>query len=107
MIRIETDFTWAPAGRYRKYGDYTGEVFRDDLLVPALKEHDSVTVDLDGVMGYGSSFIEETFGGLIRESGYSEKMLKNILKIKTHEFKSIEQEIWTHIADAETVANQK
>lgn len=107
MIKIETDFTWAPAGRYREFGPYTGEVFRVDLLVPALQKYDSVTVDLDGAIGYGSSFVEETFGGLVREHGYSENELKETLKIKTEEFHSIEQEIWLHISEAETVAKAK
>lgn len=101
MISIETDFSWAPAGRYRKYGQFTGEVFRDDILVPALKEFDSVTVNLDGVMGYGSSFVEESFGGLVREHSFSEADLKKILSIETTEFHSIEKEIWKHISDAE------
>lgn len=104
MINIEKDFTWAPAGRYRKHGDYTGQVFRESLLVPALKESNNVTVDLDGVIGYGSSFIEEAFGGLVRVHGYSQEQLKKRLHIKTVEFPSIKQEIWSYISDAEEVS---
>jgi STAS-like domain of unknown function (DUF4325) len=65
-INIAKEFTRYPAGRFRSDGPYSGERFREDLLVPALKETDVVEVELDGVAGYGSSFLDEAFGGLIR-----------------------------------------
>lgn len=65
-INIAKDFTRYPAGRFRTDGPYSGERFREDLLVPALKATDIIEVELDGVAGYGSSFLDEAFGGLIR-----------------------------------------
>lgn len=36
-----------------------------------LKEHEgTVIVDLDGTSGYGSSFLDEAFGGLVRTDGF-------------------------------------
>jgi len=35
-----------PFGRYRSDGEYSGEAFRDDILAPALRRHDHVTLDL-------------------------------------------------------------
>lgn len=70
VIDIARDFTRFPAGRYRADGPYSGERFRDDLLLPALKQHDRVTIQLDGTMGYGSSFLEEVFGGLVRSKQF-------------------------------------
>jgi hypothetical protein len=51
-----------PAGRNRSDGPYSGEFLRDEKLLPVLAQ-DKVIVDLDGTLGYGSSFLEEAFGG--------------------------------------------
>lgn len=104
-LNIEKDFTWAPAGRYRKHGDYTGQVFREDFLVPALNEASKVIVNLDGVIGYGSSFVEEAFGGLIREENFRKALLKEKLEIYSDEFPSIINEIWKYIDEAEGEIN--
>lgn len=66
MIDIGNDFSRYPGGRYRRNGRYSGEEFRDELLKPALREAESVVVVLDNTIGYGSSFLEEAFGGLVR-----------------------------------------
>ena len=67
VISIAKDFSPTPAGRYRSDGPFPGEKFRDDLLLPALrKDTEPVTVELDGTAGFGSSFLEEAFGGLVR-----------------------------------------
>ena len=71
IINIALDFNQYPAGRFKTDGPYSGEGFREKCLVPALKENDRVTVILDSVPGYGSSFLEEAFGGLIRTEGFS------------------------------------
>lgn len=56
-----------PGPRYKKYGPCSGEEFKEHLL-ELLKKHQHLRVDLDGTLGYGSSFLEEGFGGLIREN---------------------------------------
>jgi hypothetical protein len=67
-INIGRDFTSTPIGRYRADSRYSGQVFREDHLMPALSDFNfsKIIVDLAGVEGYGSSFLEEAFGGLIR-----------------------------------------
>lgn len=80
-IRIATDFSQSPGGRYREDGAYSGEEFREDVLIPALEQHDHVTVILDGADGYPSSFLEEAFGGLIR-SGFAKAEVQGRLTIK-------------------------
>lgn len=54
-------FTRFPGGRLRKHGPFSGEAFRDDVLLPLLKENDVVTIDITGVRGFGSSFLDEAF----------------------------------------------
>jgi len=95
-ISIANDFSDVPAGRYLSDGDYSGEKFREDFLLPALRnanESNLVIVDINGVEGYGSSFLEEAFGGLVRKGGFSEKGLKGKLKIIANEEYSIYKEI--------------
>ena len=96
-IEIAKDFTPFPAGRYEKDGPYTGEGFRKRFLVPALKQYDSVEIILDGTIGYGSSFLEESFGGLIREEGFSYEEINNkliLISKRKSILKSIENYIY-------------
>jgi hypothetical protein len=71
-IEVARDFSTTPGGRFRIMGPKSGEAFRE-LLEKALtaKPPEVVEVVLDGVEGYGSSFLEEAFGGLIRDQRVS------------------------------------
>lgn len=69
-IRV-LDFTKFPGPRYKKYGANSGEEFRDSVLLPALQSDHELVVILDGVRGFGSSFLEEAFGGLISRCNLS------------------------------------
>ena len=78
VIKI-ADFAKFPGPRYKDLGKYSGEEFRDDLLIPAISEKNSnLIVDLDGVFGYGSSFLEEAFGGLVRK-GIDKSIVKKLV----------------------------
>lgn len=63
-----------PGGRYIdnncKDGWISGEEFRDLFLIPNLEIFGETIVDLDGTLGYGSDWLEEVFGGLVREFVY-------------------------------------
>ena len=65
-LSIAQDFSPFPGGRTRRDGEFSGAVFRDTVLKPALERHSVVNLILDGVAGLPSSFWEEVFGGLIR-----------------------------------------
>lgn len=84
-IEIGRDYTILPGGRYKKYGPFSGEDFRDSILAPALRENSKVIVYLDGVKTYMSSFLEEAFGGLIRERKFRYDDLKAQLIVKARE----------------------
>ena len=103
IINIAADFSEYPAGRYLSDGPYSGEKFRKDFLVPALRGNEQIVVEIDGVEGYGSSFLEECFGGLIREEGFSREELQKKLRIKfeDHDFEIYQQEIMDYIMQAE------
>lgn len=73
------DFSTTPGARYRNLGKASGEEFRDDVLVPALERDKSLIVNLDGVRGYGSSFLDEAFGGLVRLNKFTAEELKSFI----------------------------
>ena len=69
-IRVASDFTRTPGGRSPRNGKFNGEEFRTRWLEPALRQvpgtYDRVVVDRDGVDTFIGSFLEESFGGLLR-----------------------------------------
>jgi len=85
-ILIADEFSRYPGGRFREDGPNSGEEFRDDLLVPALNEArvagGTVFVELDGTAGYASSFVEEAFGGLVRERQFTARELARLLRFR-------------------------
>lgn len=80
-IDIAKDFSPVPAGRHASDGDYSGEHFRKSVLRPALEKYSTVEVILDNTEGFGSSFLEEAFGGLVRDGLTSEFLVKHLLLI--------------------------
>jgi hypothetical protein len=99
-LRIAKEFSNVPAGRFRRDGPKSGEIFREDVLAPLLRsEVDGVSVVLDGVEGYGSSFLEEAFGGLVRVNGFSfeELQKKLVIVAETPSFLTYRDEIWEYI----------
>lgn len=83
-IEIATDFSDVPAGRYPDDGPFNGQLFRQKHLVPALRSSPPVTVAFDDTEGFGSSFLEEAFGGLVRKEGFSSAQLSEILILEAH-----------------------
>jgi hypothetical protein len=71
MVKL-VDFTATPGPRYVHEGAFSGQEWRDEYLLPAfqeaLKAGTKLHVDLDGAEGFASSFVEEAFGGLVRET---------------------------------------
>ena len=109
-ILIARDFSDVPIGRHRQDGEFTGEAFREDWLVPKLKnasENDPLVVNLNGAEGYPSSFLEEAFGGLVREHGYSAAQLAKILTIEADNgFKLYAAVIQNYIREADARLQQ-
>lgn len=105
MIKIASAFSEFPAGRYRADGPYSGQAFREDVLIPALKSsHGTLHVSLDGTLGLGSSFLEEAFGGLVR-AGFRASELHARMVISCR-LKSYEARAWQYIDEAAKTAHQ-
>jgi hypothetical protein len=79
MINVARDFSRYPSGRYPTDSRYSGERFREEFLVQPLRENNSLKIELDGTLGYGSSFLDEAFGGLMRVHGFTNDFLKGHL----------------------------
>lgn len=103
-ISLAKDFSRIPGARFPKEGDYSGEEFRCQFLAPALKfaieNDDSVTVELDGTAGIGTSFLEEAFGGLIRIDKFSLDQITKSLIIISNEVPDYLDEIKEYLNEA-------
>lgn len=93
------DFSITPGARYRRLGKASGEEFRDDVLVPALQKEPNLIVNLDGVRGYGSSFLDEAFAGLIRIGIEPETVLTLVSNLQS-ENRKWKSEIITYVNEA-------
>lgn len=89
-ISVVKDFNKRPYGRYPEDGEGCGQYFRERILAPKLREYDKVHVELDGYNRYGRSFLDEAFGGLIREEGFTWDELQSKLSYSHALVKSIE-----------------
>ena len=69
-INIARDFSKNTGIRFKKEGAFSGEKFREDLLIPkyveALEKNVKLEINLDETEGFAASFLEESFGGLGR-----------------------------------------
>lgn len=95
------EFSRFPGPRFKKLGPHSGEEFRDDVLLVALASNDEVQVDLDDVFGYGSSFLEEAFGGLVRKGVSKNKLTFLMDNLKSEDDPSLIEEIIEYIQDAQ------
>jgi hypothetical protein len=80
---VAKEYTPTPAGRLRSDGPFSGQRFREEFLIPALRSTDAVVeLNLDGMVSLPSSFWEESTGGLVR-AGFSPETLNERVKIIT------------------------
>lgn len=97
-IKVAQQFSRYPAGRYLNDGPYSGQHFRERFLLPYLQGGQKVIVYLDGTRGYGSSFLEEAFGGLVR-LGFSAPRVRELVELVSADT-SVIQEIWDYVDHA-------
>jgi hypothetical protein len=84
------DFTRYPAGRHRSDGHFSGERFREEFLIPAIEKCDHVLIRLDCTAGFGSSFLEEAFAGLVR-AGFDPKILSEKINFESSDSTLIDE----------------
>jgi len=99
-ISIARDFTISPGARSIKDGPKSGEEFRQNFLDKHFKNSrdEIIQIDLDGVEGYATSFLEEAFGGLARE--YGKELVEQKLQFISDEDPVLINEIKGYIRSA-------
>lgn len=104
IVKIARDFSRTPGPRYIKEGKWSGELFRTEkfynIFNDAINHNNIVVVDLDGVLGYGTSFLEEIFGGLIREHHLDYNQILSHLEIISQEEPYLINDILAYLKDA-------
>ena len=103
-IKILTDFSPTPGPRYIDEGKNSGEKFRKEVLFPlvlnALENNENFIVDLDGTAGYGTSFLEESFGGLIRINSLDYNSIMKYMTIISEEEDYLIEDVNDYLIDA-------
>lgn len=97
-INIAQDFTDSPGARYYTDGKFSGQEFREKILLDIFDSYDEITIVLDGTEGYATSFLEESFGGLARDKGITKVLDK--LKFISKEEPDLIYEIIGYINEA-------
>lgn len=103
-LKISTDFSTTPSARYKEEGDFSGEEFREKVLFPRYQEARNkgcrLIINLDGTAGLGTSFLEESFGGLIRTNRIDYKEIINTIDFISKENPDYIDEIKGYLTDA-------
>jgi len=96
-------FSDDPSGRYYTDGDGNGEEFREEILKPLLKSLNHLIVNISrNVEGYGSSFLVESFGGLIKHGYFSkdEVLSKLTIENESEDYEFYKKKIFQYINEA-------
>lgn len=99
-INIAEEFSPVLGGRWIRLGEFSGEEFYNRILKrkfeEALSSSNKINIYLDGTRGYGSSFLDQSFGELARQFGLDK--VEGTLIFHTQYFgwvvKYINEEIW-------------
>lgn len=102
-INIAVEFSDKLGGRWIRLGPYSGEEFYNTLLLPkyetAKSTNSKLHIYMDNTKGYGSSFLDQSFGELARNFGVSD--VKERLVFHTESFEwhvnYLNEEIWSKI----------
>jgi hypothetical protein len=98
IYQFATQYTRYPGGRLRKHGPYSGEAFREDVLWPLLQGQEKILINLTDTYGFGSSFLDESFGEIGKRLGY--ETCKKRLIFTSDDDPSLVDLIWTKINKA-------
>ena len=107
-ISVATQFSKRPMGRHLRDGRFSGEAFREQVLLPEfnllINESEGkpfeLIIDFTDVTMTGSSFLEEAFGGLIRNHEIDSDLFKRSLVIYSPRRSSLSEIIFEYIDSA-------
>lgn len=102
-ITVVNDFSKTPGGRKIEEGSFSGEAFLRDVLFPkyqdAVSNNEILEIDFDGTFGYSPSFLDESFGGLVRKT--KEKGILDNIEIESKDDLTLERRIKECVQEAE------
>ncbi|GAB2478256.1 hypothetical protein GCM10011375_18880 [Hymenobacter qilianensis] len=114
ILTVATEFSRTPGVRTLSEGDSSGEVFLSRYLYPrfieAMGQGKTLVVNLDGTAGYATSFLEASFGGLVRGDeehgipGTSLRTVQRYLRLVCTDDPYLLEEIGEYMQDAEMAA---
>lgn len=98
------DFSETPGPREKVQGDFSAELFVETVLNPEFQKMDNdanlkMEINLDGTLGYGTSFLEEVFGGTARKKGVD--FVRNRMEVISEEEPWLKDEIKSYVDDVE------
>jgi hypothetical protein len=104
-LSVLRDFSRTPGPRFEWEGKHSVELFRKNILLPKLIEAQQagkkLRVNLDGTAAYGTSFLEEAFGGLVRHEEVSKEDTLQLIVYVSEEEDYLIEDILEYINDAE------
>lgn len=102
-IIISKEFSRTPGGRKIAEGKFSGEEFRKKILInkynEAKERNEKLEIDFDGCFGFATSFLEEAFGGFVRE--YREKGILDRIVIISNDDETLEETVKKYVREAE------
>lgn len=98
-VNVARDFTRYPSGRKIDSGPTSGEEFGARFLIPHLNSQSHVVIELDGTIGYGSSFLEEAFGGAVRKTAITAADFFKLVELRSKD-PALVQEIHEYVVEA-------
>jgi hypothetical protein len=103
-LSIAAEFSRTPGPRTRAEGEHSAEEFLETGLLrrfnEAVASQGVLFVDLDGGYGYGTSFLEEAFGGLARRKGV--QLVLDHVTFKSEEEPYLVDDVLSYIREALT-----
>lgn len=102
ILNVATEFSIIPSGRQLSDGSATGQHFYKILLdkLADLKNDEQLTINFDGVLTAGSSFLDEAFAGLVRNNKISKKDFNKKIIIVANEHPEIKEKIEKYVKNA-------
>ena len=105
VINASNDYSALVGGRYIEDGEGNATEFRQKFLVPPLKRGERIVIELDGVAGYPSAFIDEAFGGLVREEKFSPEFVLDHIEFSSVacSYEGTKESIIDHIKNPDVI----
>ena len=100
IVRVR-DFTTLPGARHRGDGDGSADEFFEDYVLPSLNpvmkdKTGQLLIDLDGTLGYASSFVSQ-LAVRVKNEFESRRAVKKKIIIKSDDDRSQEERFWDAI----------